>query len=112
MKRRLYPLIYLVALVLVMLSLVITWVIAAAARNAMWLCFMVPILVTLSIFGVRFSCLLWIICEIGRAIVYGLEGYLNRNIEISQSCFFMPCAPQSIQEEAQKAALFAGLFLC
>jgi hypothetical protein len=43
-------------------------------------------------------------------MMYDFECYLNRHFKRSQSCFFMPCAPQSIQEEDQKAALFAGLF--
>jgi len=33
------------------------------------------------------------------------------SIESSDSCFFMPCAPQSISETDQAGALFIGLFL-
>ena len=31
---------------------------------------------------------------------------------ISESCFFMPCSPQSIKDEDQIYALLAGIFLC
>jgi len=34
-----------------------------------------------------------------------------RTVKASQSCFFMPCAPQSINEENQLFALFAGLLI-
>jgi hypothetical protein len=43
--------------------------------------------------------------NLGRTI----EGRLKARI--SQSCFFMPCAPQSIRDEDQSYALFAGLLL-
>jgi hypothetical protein len=114
MGRRQIPLHRCISLVgwLVLLSLVITWIIAVAARNAMRLCFMVPILVLLAIFGVRFFLVCFdFICLIDLAMMYGFECYLNRHFERSQFCFIMPCAPQPIPEEDQKAALFAGLFL-
>jgi hypothetical protein len=96
----------------VLLSFVITWIIAVAARNAICLMFHGPNIGTLGDFRVRFSCLPWIICFAGLALMYGFEGYLNRHIEISQSCFFMSCAPQPIPEEDQKAAcLRVFLFL-
>jgi hypothetical protein len=96
---------------LVIFSLVITFVISVATKNLLWMYPMVPILMPLGIFMLRFSCLLWIICVLGLAMMYGAGAYLSRDIVFSKSCFFMPCAPQSIREEDQKAALFAGLFL-
>ena len=45
------------------------------------------------------------------AISYVLEAYVARNINISGSCFFKPCAPQSIKDGDQLFSLFAGLCL-
>jgi hypothetical protein len=46
----------------------------------------------------------------GNTIVYIFEGYLGLGSNASESCFFMPCAPQTIKEEDQLYALLAGLF--
>jgi hypothetical protein len=43
-------------------------------------------------------------------ITYACQAYLIRSVSVSQSCFFMPCAPQSITENDQAFALLAGLF--
>ncbi|KAF8846821.1 hypothetical protein BDZ45DRAFT_699692 [Acephala macrosclerotiorum] len=44
---------------------------------------------------------------------YVWDGYLRRNSEswITESCYFMPCSPQSIKDEDQPYALLAGVFL-
>ncbi|KGO39666.1 hypothetical protein PEX1_093010 [Penicillium expansum] len=42
---------------------------------------------------------------------YVFVAYVTRSVKASHSCFFMPCAPQSINEEDQLFALFAGLLL-
>jgi hypothetical protein len=42
---------------------------------------------------------------------YTFRAYATRSVKASKSCFFMPCAPQSIKEEDQVFALFAGLLL-
>jgi hypothetical protein len=42
---------------------------------------------------------------------YVFKAYVTRSVKASKSCFFMPCAPQSIKEEDQLFALFAGLSL-
>jgi hypothetical protein len=41
---------------------------------------------------------------------YVFKVYLTRSRSPSQSCFFMPCAPQSITETDQAFALLAGIF--
>jgi len=46
------------------------------------------------------------------AAIYTVRAYLLRNVSLSQSCFFMPCAPQSMSEWDQAGALFVGLLLC
>jgi len=44
---------------------------------------------------------------------YVWEGYFHRNpkTQVSESCFFMPCSPQSIKDDDQIYALLAGVFL-
>lgn len=42
---------------------------------------------------------------------YAFVAYVTRSVKASHSCFFMPCAPQSINEEDQLFALFASLLL-
>jgi hypothetical protein len=44
------------------------------------------------------------------SISYAFKAYVSRATSPSQSCFFMPCAPQSITETDQAFALLAGLF--
>jgi hypothetical protein len=46
-------------------------------------------------------------------VSYIWNGYFRRNPEtrISESCFFMPCSPQSIKDEDQIYSLLAGIFL-
>ncbi|ORY14707.1 hypothetical protein BCR34DRAFT_585668 [Clohesyomyces aquaticus] len=44
------------------------------------------------------------------SIVYILKAYFHLGSSVSQSCVYMPCAPQSISELDQAAALLAGLF--
>lgn len=44
------------------------------------------------------------------SIVYMFKAYLLSSIHL-ESCFFMPCAPQSISEADQSGALFIGLAL-
>jgi hypothetical protein len=41
---------------------------------------------------------------------YFVLAYFRVGSSPSKSCFFMPCSPQSIREEDQLWALFAGLF--
>jgi hypothetical protein len=45
------------------------------------------------------------------SVVYVWRAYIIRASTISSSCFFMPCAPQSIYDEDQEFPLFGGLFL-
>jgi hypothetical protein len=47
------------------------------------------------------------------SVFYIWKGYFRRSPEtwISESCFFMPCSPQSIKDEDQIYALLAGIFL-
>jgi hypothetical protein len=42
------------------------------------------------------------------AITYVFKAYLGRSADRSKSCFFMPCAPQSILDEDKLQTLVAG----
>jgi hypothetical protein len=55
--------------------------------------------------------LFWMIFIGVESAWYIVEAYLTRRAKASQSCFFMPCAPQSVNEEDQLFALFVGLLL-
>lgn len=57
--------------------------------------------------------LLWILVPIVGSANYVWTGYFRRNPKTwgSESCFFMPCSPQSIKDEDQIYALLASLFL-
>jgi hypothetical protein len=46
----------------------------------------------------------------GSSVVYVFKAYLRIDSKVSESCFFMPCASQSIKEEDQMYALLGGLF--
>jgi hypothetical protein len=46
----------------------------------------------------------------GASIVYFFMAYITRGTSLSQSCFFMPCAPQSIAETDQAFTILAGVF--
>lgn len=45
------------------------------------------------------------------SIEYIFQGYLKHGSVYKQSCFFMPCAPQSIAEFDQTLGLVVGLFV-
>ena len=45
------------------------------------------------------------------AMRYVWEAYIVRRASSSRSCYFMPCAPQSISDLDQLTPLFVGLFL-
>jgi hypothetical protein len=53
---------------------------------------------------------IWMIYLPISVVVYIFKGYLHLGSEVSESCFFMPCTPQSISDEDQIYALLAGLF--
>lgn len=53
----------------------------------------------------------WSIMLVCASAWYVGVAYVPRWSKASQSCFFMPCAPQSINEKDQLFALFAGLVL-
>ncbi|KAJ5964799.1 uncharacterized protein N7479_004675 [Penicillium vulpinum] len=55
--------------------------------------------------------LFWIVLAGCASAWYAFVAYVTRSVKASQSCFFMPCAPQSINEEDQLFALFAGLLV-
>jgi hypothetical protein len=53
--------------------------------------------------------LLWLIWILNSSIGYTLEGYGRHNLRVSESCFFMPCAPQFITDEDQLYSVVVGL---
>jgi hypothetical protein len=54
--------------------------------------------------------MMWIVNIPGSIVVYVFKAYLRLGSNVSESCFFMPCAPQSIKEEGQLYPLLVGLF--
>jgi hypothetical protein len=55
--------------------------------------------------------LMWIMFFPGRAVVYAFKGYLHIGSNVSESCFFMPYAPQSISDEDQMYAAGGSILL-
>ena len=55
--------------------------------------------------------LVWLIMVGCASVWYAFVAYVTHSVKASHSCFFMPCAPQSINEEDQLFALFASLLL-
>ncbi|KAJ6124696.1 hypothetical protein N7471_012013 [Penicillium samsonianum] len=55
--------------------------------------------------------LFWLVTVGCASCGYAFMAYVTRSVKASHSCFFMPCSPQSINEEDQSFALFAGLLL-
>lgn len=53
--------------------------------------------------------LVWMLTFFGVLVAFGADG--TRTGKISESCFIMPCAPQSITDGDQLFSLFAGLCL-
>jgi hypothetical protein len=74
---------------------------------SMWMVLPMILLVT------PFYLLLWSIVAVysimGYCVIYVFKAYLHLGSNASKSCFFMPCAPQSIVEEDQLVGLLVGL---
>lgn len=67
-----------------------------------------PFLLVLLLLAVPLVWLIMVGCVSGW---YAFVAYVTHSVKASRSCFFMPCAPQSINEEDQLFALFASLLL-
>jgi hypothetical protein len=80
------------------ISIPLSMILAIVTFNPLWL-FGNPLMIIHSV--------LVIPCSI---VIYIFQAYFHLGSNASESCFFMPCAPQSISEEDQKYALFVGLF--
>ncbi|KAN0110801.1 hypothetical protein V8E51_007188 [Hyaloscypha variabilis] len=79
--------------------------------HPMLLCLIITVLLAFNVPYVFFF--VWILIYTVGSAIYVWKGYLCRNPKTwgSESCFFMPCSPQSIKDEDQMNALLAGLFL-
>jgi hypothetical protein len=53
--------------------------------------------------------LAWVIIIIEFSVIHVYKGYLTRQLDSSQSCFFMPCAPQSLGDSDQMYSLLFGV---
>jgi hypothetical protein len=56
-------------------------------------------------------CFLAVLITLPISIVYVFKAYVLGTTQMSQACFFMPCAPQPISDWDQSGALFVGLVL-
>ncbi|KAJ5736779.1 uncharacterized protein N7483_001904 [Penicillium malachiteum] len=112
--------------ILSIITFVISIAMVSSTGSVNWMFGILPVGVFLFIFqfGLNFSrtvpmlCLMsvlnagWYLFIIGTyAIVYVSKAYLSGSVERSKSCFFMPCAPQSITDEDQLQPLVVGLAL-
>jgi hypothetical protein len=88
-------------------------VLGLGMNNLVWFYCAIPVF---SLLCLAFPILLpvvWISYLGTGSVFYIWKGYVRRLPEtrISESCFFMPCSPQSIKDEDQIYALLAGIFL-
>ena len=85
-------------------------ILVAILTEKSWvLLFLLPFTPTLLVFLAGVLPTSWVMIGPG-VIDYVWKAYVTRQASISKSCFFMPCAPQSIAENDQAYALLAGLF--
>lgn len=76
-----------------------------------WTCLLLaPMLVPLAIIACTLVPIVSACAVLVGSIVYIFAAYFHLVSSPSQSCFFMPCAPQSILELDQSFSLFAGIF--
>lgn len=57
---------------------------------------------------VLFLPVVWMYYIPGSIIAYIFKGYFLLGSSVSESCFFMPCAPQNMKDDDQLYALLAG----
>jgi hypothetical protein len=100
--------IFLLGMVSVFLGLIILAItkndsLVSAGSTAMSFLLLVPSVLVIPLW--------WILCVGVCVTYYAVRAYMTRGVKASESCFFMPCAPQSIKEEDQLFALIAGLLL-
>ncbi|KAJ5473497.1 hypothetical protein N7475_003063 [Penicillium sp. IBT 31633x] len=94
-----------------MLAMILSIIMIEATENEKWLFGMLP-LAPICLYMIMLAApLFWVIVIGILSTWYVIKAYLVRSVKRSQSCVFMPCAPQSINEEDQLFALFAGLLL-
>jgi len=92
------------------ISWLVSLVMCIVTINDTWLWGMAPFCLLLSPLTLITSTFMWVLYIPGSAVVYIFKGYLHIGSNVSESCFFMPCSPQSITDEDQMYALLAGLF--
>jgi hypothetical protein len=93
------------------LSFVVWSIGAQISSNEAWNWAAVPLLLPMVAFVWTIAApSMWMMMVPGGAVVYAFKGYLHMGSSVSESCFFMPCAPQSISDEDQMYALLAGIF--
>jgi len=94
-----------------LLSFVVWSIVAQISSNDAWFWAAVPLLLPMVAFAWTIAApAMWMMFVPGSAVLYAFKGYLHMGSSVSESCFFMPCAPQSISDEDQMYALLAGLF--
>jgi hypothetical protein len=91
------------------ITLVISVIICIAKNDAVYLWGMAPFLILFLPILLITGPMGWLVVIPGSIVAYICKGYLGFGSNFSESCFFMPCAPQTIKEEDQLYALLAGL---
>ncbi|KAJ5788244.1 hypothetical protein N7457_003234 [Penicillium paradoxum] len=91
--------------------LILSMMMLEATRNEKWLLGLLPLAPMYIYLLVLVAPIFWSIMLTCASAWYVVMTYVARSVKASQSCFFMPCAPQSINEEDQLFALFAGLLM-
>ncbi|KAF2670339.1 hypothetical protein BT63DRAFT_235609 [Microthyrium microscopicum] len=85
----------------------------AASWLGFWACYPFACLVMIqAIVGLRFTygiAAFWAFSVIIYCLIYVREAYFHSGSLASESCFFMPCASQTLSDEDQLFGLFAGL---
>jgi hypothetical protein len=91
-------------------TLVVSVILCISKNDEVYLWGMSPFLILFSPILLITGPMGWLVVIPGSIVVYLFKGYLHFGSNVSESCFFMQCAPQSIKEEDQLYALLAGLF--
>jgi hypothetical protein len=91
----------------------IAFIILLCLKNEAGLFLMLPFLVLMSFMFPSLPVSFWVSVPLIGPGCYIWDGYFHRKSEawVSESCFFMPCSPQSISDDDQMYALLAGIFL-
>jgi hypothetical protein len=81
----------------------------SVTNNWRWVIGIIPFDLVLAPLMLVYTLITWIIILPFCCIIYVFKGYFHLGSNISGSCFFMPCAPQSLRDSDQLYPLIFGL---